>query len=374
METNPYTLHIPDTDLAALRGRIHATRWPLADPGLDEDWGLPQAYAEDLARYWADEFDWRAQERRINEVPQFTAEVDGHELHWFHARPDDPDAAATPLLLLHGWPGSSVEFLPMVPALVDPPEGSPAFEVVVPSLPGFGIPGPTRGWDADRVARALLELMSRLGHERFMVHGYDFGSIIGRKMAVAAPERVALLHVTQVLQGERLTSETAHEDDPWEQRVLAAGQRYDWQLSGYATVQSTRPQPLGYALTDSPVGLMAWLVDGFRAWAAEPDALGRDSMLTTVSLFWFFGTIASSIRYYRSGAAEWGAGLTRCRAPLAVTAMPDDIGLPVRRLVEQHHQLVRWNVLPRGGHFAGWEQPTLMVEELRAAWQARPQA
>lgn len=365
MELSPFTLHISDDQLNALRRRLADTRWPSEDPRTDESWGLPHPVARDLAAHWAEGFDWREQERRINSHPQFTARIDGHDLHFFHQRSDRADA--TVLLLLHGWPGSATEFLPMLDPLTNPPEDQPAFEVVVPSLPGFAMGGQAPGWDADRAATALRELMRGLGFDQYWVHAYDFGAIVARKLATAAPQEVALLHLTQILQGERLTPETADPADPWEQRVLAAGARYDWELSGYAMIQSTRPETLAYALSDSPVGLLGWLVDGYRSWAAEPQALDRDEVLTVVSLYWFFNTISSSIRYYRSGAAEWGAEQVDCPVPIAVAAMPDDIGLPVRRLAEKHHQVRRWQVLERGGHFAGWEQPELMVAELRDA-------
>ncbi|OYO06118.1 epoxide hydrolase family protein [Enemella evansiae] len=365
MDITPFTLHIDDHRLADLHRRLGETRWPTEDPRAEEDWGLPQPVARELAAYWADGFDWRAREERINAVPQFTAPIDGHELHFFHQHSDREDA--TPLLLLHGWPGSSTEFLPMLDALTDPPEAQPAFEVIAPSLPGFGMGGAAPGWDADRVAAALATLMRGLGYSRYWVHAYDFGAIIARKLAITAPEEVAMLHLTQVLQGEQLTRETADPDDAWEQKALAAGEHYAWQLMGYAMVQSTRPEALAYGLSDSPVGLLGWLVDVQRVWAATPDALDRDEMLTTVSLYWFGNTIASSIRYYRSGAGEWGAEQTDCPVPVAIAAMPDDFGIPVRRLVEKHNDVRRWRVLERGGHFAGWEQPELMVAELRDA-------
>lgn len=365
MDLTPYTLHIDDAALADLAERLERTRWPVPEPAADDDWGLPQGVAREFADYWAHGFDWRAQEERINAVPQFTTPIDGHDLHFFHVRSAREDA--TPLVLLHGWPGTSSEFLPMVDGLVHPSDDQPAFHVVVPSLPGFGLGGAVTGWDAERAAGAVGTLMAGLGYSDYWVHGYDFGSIVAKALATARPDDVALLHLTQVLQGERLSEQTADQDDPWEQKVLAAGQRYDWQLSGYAMMQSTRPETLAPALTDSPAGLMTWLVDGYRTWAAAPDALDRDAMLSTVSLYWFLGTIASSIRYYKSGAGAWGAEQQDCPVPVALAPMPDDIGLPVRRLVEKHHQVVRWNVLPRGGHFAGWEQPDLMVDELRAA-------
>ncbi len=365
METTAYTLHIDDGAIADLRDRLRQTCWPVAEPAADESWGLPQPVARELVAYWAEEFDWRAQEARINQVPQFTAPIDGHDLHFFHVRSRREDA--TPLVLLHGWPGSSTELLGMVDGLAEPPSGQPAFHVVVPSLPGMSLGGAVTGWDAGRTAATVGELMAGLGYTGYWVHGYDFGAIVARTLAMSRPNDVALLHLTQLLQGERLTEQTADKDDPWDQKVLAAARRYDWELSAYGMLQSTRPETLAPALSDSPAGLMSWLVDGYRAWAATPDALSRDEMLTTVSLYWFFGTIATSIRYYKSGAGDWGAEQQDCPVPLALAPMPDDIGLPVRRLAEKHHEVVRWHVMSRGGHFAGWEQPDAMVTELREA-------
>lgn len=369
----PFTLHVPEESLTDLRSRIASTRWPVEDAGTGWDHGVPVDYARRLSAYWADGFDWRAQEARINATPQFTTPIDGHAVHFFHVR--STVEGATPLLLLHGWPGAPTEFLPMIEGLVDPAahggDESQAFDVVIPTIPGFGISGPAIGWQPDRAAAAMAELMARLGYERYLVHGYDTGALIGRALGLIDAEHVAGVHLTDVLGGEELTHENADLSDPVEARAVENAMRYEYELGGYAMVQSSRPQSLGMALTDSPVGLLTWMVERFRDWSAaegDPDeALTRDQMLTTVSIYWHFATIWSSMRYYKEMAGVWGAEPERSEVPLALSVMPHDIGVAVPRMVRQHNNLIRWVQLERGGHFAGWEQPELMVEDLRAA-------
>lgn len=369
----PFTLHVPEESLTELADRLRRTRWPVEDETFGWDHGVPVDYARELAEYWADGFDWRAQERRINATPQFTTTVDGHDAHFFHVRSAHPDA--TPLLLLHGWPGAPTEFLPMVPALVDPVghggTAAEAFDVVVPTVPGFGISGPVVGWDTGRAAAALATLVARLGYDRYVVHGYDTGSLIARRMGIVDAEHIVGLHLTDVLGGESLTYETADLGDPLEARAVENALRYEYELGGYALVQSSRPQSLGTALTDSPVGLLAWMVERFRDWSAAEESpeevLSRDEMLTTVSIYWHFATIWSSMRYYKEEASAWGSAPEPSHTPLAIAAMPRDLGVPVPRLVRERNNLVRWEQLTAGGHFAGWEQPGLMVEDLRAA-------
>ena len=369
----PFTLHVPDASLTALTARLQQTRWPVEDAGTGWDHGVPVDYARELAAYWATEFDWRAQERRINAVPQFSTAIDGHDVHFFHVRAERD--GATPLLLLHGWPGSPTEFLPMIDALVDPVShdgaAEDAFDVVIATIPGFGISGPAVGWNTDRAAAAMATLMARLGYERYAVHGYDTGALIGREMGVIDREHLIGLHLTDVLGGEELTFETADMSDPREARAVERAMRYQYELGGYAMVQATRPQSLGLALTDSPVGLLTWMVERFKDWSAAEDGpedvFSRDDMLTTVSIYWHFATIWSSMRYYKEGASGWGVEPERSETPLAIVAMPHDLGSAVPRTVEGANNLVRWEELATGGHFGGWEQPDLMVEDIRAA-------
>ena len=372
-QITPFTLHVPEESLIDLTTRLRQTRWPVEDAGTGWDHGVPVCYAQELASYWANEFDWRAQERRINATPQFTTHIDGHDMHFFHVR--STHHGATPLLLLHGWPGAPTEFLPMVEALVDPVShggtAEDAFDVVMATVPGFGISGPAVGWNTDRAAAAMVTLMARLGYDRYAVHGYDTGSLIGRAMGLIDAEHLIGLHLTDVLGDGELTMETADLDDPHEARAAERAMRYAWELGGYAMVQSSRPQSLGMALTDSPVGLMNWLVERFRDWSAATESpeevLSRDEMLTTISIYWHFATIWSSMRYYKEGATGWGAEPEKSVTPLAIGAMPHNLGSAVPRTVESLNNLVRWEELAQGGHFAGWEQPGLMVDDLRAA-------
>lgn len=369
----PFALHVPEESLTDLAARLQLTRWPVEDAGTGWDHGVPVEFAKELAGYWAEGFDWRAQERRINTFPQFTTSIDGHDMHFFHIRSERE--GATPLLMIHGWPGAPTEFLPMVEALVDPVSHGgaieDAFDVVIVTIPGFGISGPAVGWNTDRAAAAMVTLMARLGYDRYAVHGYDTGSLIGRAIGVLDAEHVIGLHLTDVLGDGELTMETADMNDPREARAAERAMRYAWELGGYAMVQSSRPQSLGMALTDSPVGLMNWLVERFRDWSAADESpeevLSRDEMLTTISIYWHFATIWSSMRYYKEGATGWGAEPEKSVTPLAIGAMPHDLGSAVPRTVESFNNLVRWEELAAGGHFAGWEQPGLVVDDLRAA-------
>ncbi|WP_232498987.1 epoxide hydrolase family protein [Agromyces humatus] len=370
---SPFTLHVPDESLAALTTRLQQTRWPVEDARTGWDHGVPVDYAKELVTYWASEFDWRAQERRINAVPQFTTPIDGHDVHFFHVR--SANHGATPLLLLHGWSGAPTEFLPMIDPLVDPDshggESEDSFDVVIATIPGFGVSGPAVGWNTDRAAAAMVTLMARLGYQRYAVHGYDTGALIGRSIGLIDREHLVGLHLTDVLGGEELTPETAEFSDPREARAVERAMSYQYELGGYAIVQATRPQSLGLALTDSPVGLLTWLVERFRDWSAAEDSpeevFSKDDMLTTVSIYWHFATIWSSMRYYKEGASGWGVEPERSEAPLAIVAMPHDLGSAVPRTVEGANNLVRWEELAKGGHFAGWEQPDLMVQDIRSA-------
>lgn len=367
-DITPYTLHVPDEAIADLRSRLRETRWPSEDPGYGWEGGVPLAYAKELVTYWEQEFDWRAQEARINAWPSFLARINDADIHFIHARSGQPEAI--PLLLIHGWPGAPTEFLPLIDTLTSTREGH-SFDLVIPTIPGFGIPGPVVGWDVGRAAKAFTELMAALGYRRYMVHGYDTGAAIAREMTLIDAEKIAGIHVTQVLGGETLNHETADFSDPIETKAVEQAMRYEFELSGYAVVQSTRPQSLSYALTDSPVGQLAWLVERFFDWSAAAthpeDVFTRDDMLTTISLYWFFKTAGSSARYYKEDSTTWGEQPAPSRVPMAILSLPDDIGSPVRRLIEANNNIVRWTDAESGGHFAAWEQPDLVANDLRQA-------
>lgn len=289
----PFRLDIPQSDLDDLPDRLDRTRWPDALPGVGWSYGVPKDYLQELVRYWRHEYDWRAAEARLNEWPQFTTTIDGANVHFAHVRSPEPDA--TPLIITHGWPGSVVEFLDVVGPLADPAAhgGDPAdaFHVVVPSIPGFGLSGPTSdtGWEAGRIADAWAELMRRLGYARFGVQGGDWGAAISRELGRAHPDRVVGVHLNLLPGAQAATEPTPEELEvlgPEErERTLTSWRRWsEWSRegTGYAVLQSTRPQTLAYALTDSPVGQLAWIVEKFRQWAdceeLPEEAVDRDQL------------------------------------------------------------------------------------------------
>lgn len=368
-----FTLYVDQNQLDDLAQRLTNTRWPDEAPGVGWAHGAPLGYLQELAAYWREKFDWRETEARINARPQFTTGIDGHQVHFFHLRSGSPEAK--PLLLIHGWPGAAAEFLTLADRLLNPPAGVPAFDLVIPTIPGFGVSGPTSGWNTVRAAKAFAVLMDRLGHHNYFVHGYDTGAAIARELGLHDPEHVAGIHVTSLFGGEPLTHQTADPDSAVEQRAVAAAMRYEYDLGAYAMLQATRPQSLAYALTDSPVGQLSWIIERFRDWAAveesPEEALDRDEMLATVSTYWFFGTAGSSARYYSEGIADWGSEPQPSSTPTAVCVMPRDISAPVRRLVEPYNNILQWNELPVGGHFAGWEQPDLVAADIAAAFGIR---
>lgn len=347
----PYTLAISDDAISDLHRRLDAARWPDENPDAGWSDGLPLDYARELADHWRTRFDWRAQEARLNAVPQFTAPIDGHDVHFFHVR--SPRSGAVPLVLVHGWPSAPTDFFGMIPALTEPQAGEQAFDLVIPTVPGFGISGPVSGWTVARVADAVAVLMQRLGYDRFLAHGYDIGAGVVREIGIRHPEAVAGIHTTGMIGGEELTAETADMSVPEEARAVEAGRRYAYDLGAYAMLQGTRPQSLAYGLTDSPIGLMSWLVERFRDWSGveggPEEALDRDEMLTVVGIYWFFGTLGSSARYYKYGLPAWGEPLPASSVPTAILAMPQDIMRPVRRLAEKTDRIVQWTEAERGG-------------------------
>ncbi|GAB2967674.1 epoxide hydrolase [Amycolatopsis acidiphila] len=355
---HPFRIDIPQARLDDLHARLDLTRWPDELPGVGWDHGVPLDYLKDLARHWRHEYDWRAQERRLNEFPQFRTEIDGQQVHFLHVRAPREDAL--PLIVTHGWPGSVAEFLQILEPL------SQDFHLVVPSIPGYGFSGPTTeaGWDVFRVARAWAELMHRLGYDRYAAHGGDWGSQISRELGRLDAEHVTAVHVTMI--GGLRDDEELSED---EQRRAATGARYQRELSGYSTIQSQRPQTLAYGLHDSPVGQLAWIAEKFFEWtdsaSAPEDAVDRDQLLTNVMLYWLTGTAGSSARLYKESARVWRARPQPSATPTGVAVFPKDLVLPVRRLAEKTNNIVHWTEYDRGGHFAAMEQPELLVADIR---------
>jgi epoxide hydrolase len=368
-EINPYTIHIPQSALDDLKVCLGRTRWPDELPGVGWDMGVPLDYLRGLTEYWATAYDWRSQEKALNEVTQFTTVIDDQNVHFFHLRSTEPNAL--PLLITHGWPGSIAEFLDIIDPLVDPVAhgGDPAdaFHVIAPSIPGFGFSGPTHetGWNTVRVAHAWVELMRRLGYERYGAQGGDTGALISPELGRIDPEHVVGIHVNNLLTFPSGPLDNLSEA---EQGRLQLMDRWQNEMSGYAIVQSTRPQTLAYALTDSPVGQLAWIVEKFKEWtdpAAElpEDAVDCDRLLTNVSIYWLTATAGSSARLYYEGAKSWGQTNEPSAVPTGVAVFPMDI--TIRSIAESQHNIVHWSEFDHGGHFAAMEGPDLLVGDVR---------
>ncbi|GAA0269575.1 epoxide hydrolase family protein [Cryptosporangium japonicum] len=341
----PFRVGVPDSDLDDLAARLDATRWPSA---LPDGHGYPLAALHELAAYWRSTYDWRAAEAELNTYPQFTTEFDGTTVHFLHVRSARPDAL--PLLLTHGWPGSIVEFLDVVPLLSD-------FHLVIPSIPGFGFSRSTRGWDVPRVAAAWLELMDRLGYDRFGAHGGDWGSAISRVLGALAPERVVGVHLSYL---PTPPADGAYSPDDEER--LAQTRQYLAHQPGVRVLNAQTPQTVAYALTDSPVGQLAWIAERFAEWGDPATPVGADRLLTDVMLYWLTRTANTSARLHR----ETVAGPLPCPVPLGVAVFAHDITRPVRSLAERVYDVRHWSEFDRGGHFAGLEVPELLAADLRA--------
>ncbi|MEV0643135.1 epoxide hydrolase [Streptomyces sp. NPDC050619] len=381
----PFRIDIPQGDLDDLYDRLDRARWPDDLSATGWAYGVPADYLRELVRYWRHSYDWRAAEAQLNAWPQFTTTIDGANVHFAHIRSPEPDA--TPLIITHGWPGSIVEFLDVVGPLTDPAAhgGDPAdaFHIVVPSIPGFGLsgPAPDTGWEAGRIAGAWAELMRRLGYERFGAQGGDWGAGISRELGRAHPDRVIGVHLN-LLPGAQATTEPTPGElaalDPAErERTLASWRRwseFSSQGAGYAALHVTRPQTLAYALTDSPVGQLAWIVEKFREWtdSAElpEEAVDRDRLLTNVMLYWLTGTAGSAARVYYERANVTGGRAARpdepSTAPTALALFPAELHLALRHHADRTENIVRWTEFDRGGHFAAMEEPDLLVGDVRA--------
>lgn len=382
-DVHPFRVDVPQSDIDDLHRRLDATRWPDELPGVGWAYGVPKDYLQDLVHHWRHVYDWRAAEERLNSWPQFTTEIDGARVHFAHIRSPEPDA--TPLIMTHGWPGSIVEFTDVVGPLTDPRAygGDPAdaFHLVVPSIPGFGLSGPTRdtGWEFTRVAAAFAVLMERLGYRRYGAQGGDWGGAVSRELGRAHPDRVTGVHLNLLPGSSAVTEPTAlelAELTPYErERTLGSwrrGREWNREEAGYAALQSTRPQTLAYALTDSPVGQLAWIAEKFRQWTDSrdrpEDAVDRDLMLTDVMLYWLTGTAGSSARIYyeRAHAAYWGTPPEPSTVPTALAVFPEENFVALRHVAERTDTIVRWTEFDRGGHFAAMEEPDLLVADIRA--------
>jgi epoxide hydrolase len=390
-DIRPFTVDIPQGDLDDLRERLGRARWPCALPEVGWSRGVPVGYLKELARYWKDEFDWRAREAELNELPQFMTTIGRQDIHFLHVRSPEPDAL--PLLLIHGWPSSPFEFLNVIGPLTDPrahgDDSGRAFHLVIPSLPGYGFSpaGSEPGWgNLFRVAQAFAELMSRLGYERYGVQGTDVGSGVAGMLAMLDGERVIGIHLTGTVAAMPL-------GPPLEPAGLSGGDRHRAERFnefradglGYLHMQATRPQTLAYSLNDSPAGQLAWIVEKFREWTdpgAElpEDAVDRDQLLTNVSIFWFTGAGATSAHATYDGIQAWremaggepGQGHGHGSAggpPMAVAVFAADTTIRSLMPPAEH-----WSEFDRGGHFPAMEAPDLLADDLRAFFGGLPGA
>jgi pimeloyl-ACP methyl ester carboxylesterase len=366
-----FRIDIPETELDDLRDRLARTRWPDELPGVGWSYGVSRDYLTDLVGYWRDGYDWRRNEARLNEVPQFTTEIDGQNVHFLHVPSPEPDAL--PLVITHGWPSTVYDFLDILGPLTDPRAhgGNPAdaFHVVAPSLPGFGFSGPTRetGWDMSRIACAWAELMSRLGYQRYGAQGGDFGSVVSPELGRVDPEHVVGVHVNALASAATATHPGELDGlSPAEREQARQNQQWWFGVSGYATEMSTRPQTVAYALNDSPAGQLAWNLEWFVDWdPAQSDRtpVDRDAILTDVSTYWLTGTAGSAARLYREGAGVWAQRPGPSKVPTGVANFLGDRA--VRGLAELSNTVTRWTSCPTGGHFASLQAPGLLVQDIR---------
>ena len=409
-EITPFTIDVPQADLDDLQERLARTRFAQDLPGAGWDYGTPTDVLREYVTAWRDGFDWRAVEQRFNQYPQFLTTIDGQQVHFLHIR--SAEAEATPLLLLHGWPGSFMEFEHVIGPLTDPVahggEAADAFHLVIPSMPGYGFSGPTTeaGWDTARIGRAMAVLMERLGYDRYGAQGGDMGAFVGPDVARAATEHVIGVHINAATYGFIPWGEVgAEERAAMSERDLVKLARLKWwnnEGSGYFQIQATRPQTIAAGLSDSPVGQLAWMLDAFKNWTAggvgTDIQLDRDTVLAHVSLYWLTNTSASTARNYWENmhiggtwatevaadggdwaaeastaendgeeAADWadsGAWGATLPTPLGVAVFGEDVA--IRQYGEQMFTIERWIEFDEGGHFAALETPELLVDDVRA--------
>jgi pimeloyl-ACP methyl ester carboxylesterase len=383
----PFRVEVPEEQIADLRRRLAATRLPTSELVDDRSQGVQLATIEALSRFWATEHDWRACEAKLNALPQFTTEIDGVDIHFIHVR--SPHEDALPLIMTHGWPGSVIELLETVGPLTDPTahggEAADAFDLVLPSVPGYGFSGEPRevGWHPGRVAAAWGELMQRLGYTRYVAQGGDVGAAVTDAIGRLAPDGLIGIHINLLLAA--LAGPTPQAESEQERAALEAINTFNTSGRGYFIEQATRPQTIGYALLDSPLGLAAWMLDHdtdsyvkiTHAFLDGQPAgnLTREHIVDNVALYWLTGTGASSARsYWESGRAQAlaaGQPPPPVSVPFGFTAFPGEIFRAPRTWVEQlYPTLSYFNAVDKGGHFAAWEEPELFSTEVRAAFRS----
>jgi microsomal epoxide hydrolase len=369
MTPRPFSIDVPQTVLDDLKRRLESTRWPEPIPGVGWEYGADVASVRELCNYWRANYDWRMHEAELNQYPQFLCEVDGVDIQFWHVKGKGPNPF--PLLLIHGWPGSMIEFHRLVGPLTDPAahggKAADAFDVVVPSLPGFGWSGKPRerGWGITRIAAAFDRLMSHaLGYGRYGVQGGDWGGIIAAKTGSAHADHVSALHLNFVI---GMPPAEMNESD---QAFAAKRATFRKQETGYSNVQGTKPDSLTVGQTDSPAGLAAWVLEKFRTWSDcggnLESAFSKDTLLTNLMFYWAPNSVASAARiYYEAGRDPGDFHYPKIEVPTGVAVFPAEPWQAPRRWVEARYNIQRWTEMPRGGHFAALEQPDLLLEDMR---------
>jgi epoxide hydrolase len=368
-EIRPFEIAVSDEDLADLRQRIKSTRWP--EPEVVDDWsqGIPLSYVQEVAAYWADEYDWRRGETALNRFDQFITDIDAVDIHFIHQRSAHADAF--PVILTHGWPGSIVEFHKVIEPLTNPTAyggaAEDALHIICPTLPGYGFSGKpkTAGWGVEKIAKAWAELMDRLGYDRFGAQGGDWGSAVTTQMGRDGGN-CAGIHLNMPIGAPTKAAREAPNDS--DKVALAAFKHYQEWDSGYSKQQATRPQTVGYGLVDSPVGQMAWIMEKFWAWTdcdGHPEnALSRDEMLDNIMLYWVTRSGASSARLYWESFGKMRSK-DKVEVPTGVAAFPKEIMPVPLSWCEAYYNITHWTTIERGGHFAAFEQPAAFVADIR---------
>jgi len=384
----PFQVDFPKSELTDLRRRINATRWPEQELVTDGSQGVQLATIQKLANYWQTDYDWRKVEARLNALPQFMTEIDGVDIHFIHVR--STEAGALPLIITHGWPGSIIEMLKLIDPLTNPTangaSAADAFDLVIPSLPGFGLSGkPTEtGWDPTRIARAWTALMKRLGYTRFVAQGGDWGGMVTDVMGTQAPPELLGIHLNWPFTVPPDIDKAIQTGSPPPSDLTADEKHACEQLQffyahgvGYALEMANRPQTI-YGMGDSPVGLAAWLIDHdvrsyeliTRIFDGQSEGLTRDDVLDNATLYWLTNTAVSSARIYWENKFTFFAP-KHVDIPVAVSAFPDEVFQTPRSWAERaYSKLIYYNKLDKGGHFAAWEQPELFAQEVRAAFRS----
>jgi pimeloyl-ACP methyl ester carboxylesterase len=379
MGIQPFTIAVPQATLDDLHARLARTHWPDEAENSGWNYGANPGYLKELVDYWQHSYDWRAQEAKLNQFAQFRADIDSQRIHFLHVRGKGPNP--TPLLLIHGWPDSFYRFHKLIPLLTDPESagGNPldSFDVIVPSLPGFGFsdrPHFPGGMKSLRSAEILSKLMSEeLGYKRYAVSGGDVGGRVTRLLALAHPDQVLGIHLTDIGFPQEITfPPEVSNPSPAEGRFLGSVGAWFFQEGAYAALQSTKPQTISYALSDSPVGLAGWIVEKFRAWSdcdGEIEKIyTKDELLTNIMIYWVTGTISSSARLYHEDAFQSAPQLSMgqyIEVPAGVAIFPKDLTYPPRELGKRFLRVMRWTEMPRGGHFAALEEPELYARDVQ---------